>query len=62
GLTELDFNDCKSCPWRAGAALAAFFLSKNLLEQPDPLRAAGGEEHLAQDLTVIRRDGDVATD
>ena len=19
GLSELDFNDCKSCPWRAGA-------------------------------------------
>ncbi len=25
GLTELDFNDCKSCPWRAGANESTVF-------------------------------------
>ena len=25
GLTELDFNECKSCPWRAGANENTFF-------------------------------------
>jgi hypothetical protein len=25
GLTELDFNDCKSCPWRAGANESTLF-------------------------------------
>jgi hypothetical protein len=25
GLTELDFNDCKSCPWRAGANEGTIF-------------------------------------
>ena len=25
GLTELDFNDCKSCPWRAGANESTIF-------------------------------------
>jgi hypothetical protein len=29
GLTELDFNDCKSCPWRAGANESTLFTTSD---------------------------------
>jgi hypothetical protein len=47
GLTQLDFNDCKSCPWRAGAnENTTFTVSHDVKVQGQPLPAGAYGLHM----------------
>lgn len=57
GLHDLGFNDCKSCPWRAGAnENTVFTVSHDVMVEGQPLKAGAYGVHMlagADEWTVI---------